>query len=143
MNKTAIAPGAMMICEGFVLPDCAGIQSLDYSHTWRTLVDVDSFGLCQKLRAAGLHLFFIAGELKVIELGHGKSAVRRGTKRILAQARKHNLNCTEIKEIMPARFLGFPYIVIHGDAFHIQRGAVLQSNAQRKSEQDGGDWARG
>ena len=133
----------MMICEGFVLPDSVGIESLDYSRTWRTLVDVDSFGLDQKLHAAGLRLFFIAGELKVIELGHGKSAVRRGTKRILAQARKHNLNCTEIKEIMPVRFLGFPYIAIHAAAFHIQRGAVLQGNAQRKSEQDGGDWARG
>lgn len=132
-----------MVSEGLILPECPRIESLDYSRAWRTLVGVDSFTLCQKLRAAGLHLFFIAGELKVIALGHGKSAVRRGTKRILAQVRKHNLNCTGIKEIMPARFLGFPYIVIHADAFHIQRGAVLQSNAQRKSEQDGGDWARG
>jgi hypothetical protein len=133
--------GAMMLAEGFVLP--SGIESLDYSSTWRTLVDVDSFGLSQKLHDAGLHLFFIAGESKVVELGHGKSAARRAANRILAQARKKNLNCVEIKQIVPARLLGLPYIVVHAGSFHIQRGTVLQSNSQRKSEQQGRDWAHG
>lgn len=149
-NKTGITPVAMMISEGLVLPDRAGIESLGYSSTWRTLVGIDYFDLSRKLDDAGLHLFFIAGQLKVVALGHGKSAVSRGTKRILAQARKNHLNCVEIKQIVPARLLGLPYTVIHAGSFHIQRGTVLQqrgtvlqSNVHRKSEQQGRDWARG
>jgi hypothetical protein len=93
-----IKNGAMMIREGFLLPHASQIESLSYSNTWRTVVGMDSFALDGKLGAAGLHLFFIAGELKVIELGRGASAVRRAMKRILARGRKSYLNCMEITQ---------------------------------------------
>jgi hypothetical protein len=139
---TDIQSGAMMIREGLFLPDSAHLESRSYSNTWRSIVGLDSFAFDRKLRAAGLHLFFIAGELKVIELGWGPSAMRRGTERILARGRNLNLNCMQIKQVSSARFLGIPYVAIHACSHHIQKDAVLESNAERKLEQRDKDWPR-
>jgi hypothetical protein len=141
MSHTEIQPGEMMVREGLLLPDSARIESVGYSEAWRSLVGTDSFALERGLSAAGSHLFFVAGELKVIELGRGKSVVRRGMKRILARGRKRNLNCMEITEITRAHLLGIPYVVIRGHSFHIQSGMRLGSNAERKSQQTDRDWA--
>ncbi|HEY6250196.1 MAG TPA: hypothetical protein VI685_09550, partial [Candidatus Angelobacter sp.] len=78
MMTAHIEDGTMMVREGLLLPDSARIESVSYSNTWRKLVGTDSFAFDRKLRAAAFHLFFIAGELKVIELGRGPNAVRRG-----------------------------------------------------------------
>jgi hypothetical protein len=135
MISTDIQSGTMMIREGFLLPDSAHLESRTYSTTWRSLTGVDSFALDRKLRGAGLHLFFIAGELKVVELGWGASAIRRGIKRILAGGRRLNLNCMQIKQVTPAHLLGIPYVAIHACSHHIQKDSVLESNAERKLEQ--------
>src|SRR5262245_488539 len=128
MLSTDIRSGTMMIREGLLLPDSAHLESRSYSNTWRTMVGVDSFALAQKLRAAGLHLFFIAGELKAIELGWGMAALRRGLDRILERGRKDNWNCMEITRVTRFHFLGFSYVVIHAYSFHIQKDAMLQSS---------------
>jgi hypothetical protein len=141
MTSSGIQNGTMMIREGFLLPDPAHIESLSYSKTWRTMVGIDNFAADRKLRAAGWHLFFIAGELKVIELGWGASAVRRGMKRILARGCKSSLNCMEVTQVRPTHWLGFPYVTIRAFSFHIQQDAWLESNAERKSKQKDGDWA--
>jgi hypothetical protein len=133
----------MMIREGFLLPGPAHIESLSYSKTWRTMVGIDNFTADHKLRAAGWHLFFVAGELKVIELGWGASAVRRGMKRILARGCKTSLNCMEITQVKPAHCLGVPYVAIRAFSFHIQQDAWLKSSSDRKSEQHDRDWANG
>ena len=138
-----IKNGAMMIREGFLLPRASQIESLSYSNNWRTVVGMDSFAFDRKLGAAGLHLFFIAGELKVIEWGRGASAVRRGMNRILARGGKSYLNCMEITQVAPVRILGLPCISIRAFSFHIQKDAVLRSCLMRKSEQKNNDWAMG
>lgn len=121
-----------MIREGLLLPDSVNLESRGYSTTWRTLVGVDSFALERELRAAGLHLFFIAGELKAIKLGWGAAALRRGVNRILERGHKDNWNCMEIARVTHSHFLGFPYVVIRAYSFHIQKDAMLQSTASAK-----------
>lgn len=143
MLSTDIRSGTMMIREGLLLPDSAHLESRGYSNTWRTLVGVDSFAFDRKLRAVGLHLFFIAGELKAIELGWGAAALRRGVNRVLERGRKDNWNCMEITRVTRSHFLGFPYVVIRAYAFHIQKDAMLQSKTERKAEQHDRDWASG
>jgi hypothetical protein len=139
--STRIQDGTMIIREEFLLPDIAHIQSLSYSSTWRTLPEMDSFALDRKLRSAGWHLFFIAGEVKVIEMGWGTGAIHRGVKRILARGSKNSLNCMEITQVRTTQFLGFPCTAICGHSFHIQKNSILHSDAQRKSAQQDGDWA--
>jgi hypothetical protein len=140
---TQIEDGTIMVREGLLLPDSARIESVSYSSTWRTLVGMDSFVFDRKLRDAAFHLFFIVGELKVIALGRGPSAARRGMKRILSRGSKSNLNCMEITQVRRAYFLGFPCVAIRAYSFHIQQSAMLESKAQRKSEQNDRDWASG
>lgn len=133
----------MMIREGFLLPKDWQIESLSYSNTWRTVVGMDSFAFARKLGAAGLHLFFIAGELKAIEWGRGTGAVRRAMNRILARGAKSYLNCMEITQVAPVHFMGLPCVSIRAFSFHIQKNAVLRSRVMRKLEQRNDDWAIG
>ncbi|HET7873191.1 MAG TPA: hypothetical protein VFL42_11810 [Terriglobales bacterium] len=136
-----IQNGAMMVREGFLLPDSAQIESLSYSKTWRTVTGLDSFAVDRKLRSVGWRLFFIAGELSVSEFGWGTSSVRRAVKRILRRGRKSNLNCIQITQVRHSRMPGFPFVNVRGYLFHIQKDALLASNAQRESEQQDRDWA--
>lgn len=132
---TQIQSGAMMMREGLLLPDAAHIESASYSPTWRTMTALDSFGVERKLRDAGLHLFFMAGELKVTALGRGANTIRRGITRVLARGRKQALNCMQIAQIKPASLLGIPYVVVRAYSFHIQKDAMLQGHAERKLDQ--------
>jgi hypothetical protein len=141
MLPIEILPGTIMMRDGVLLPDSAQIESRKYSNAWRTLTGIDSFDFDQKLSAAGLHLFFLAGKLEVLELGRGASAVRRGLRRILARVRKLDLNCMQVTEIKPKRILGLPCVAIRANSLHIQAGRMLQSRAQRRAEQNDRDWA--
>jgi hypothetical protein len=141
--STEIQNGAMMVREGFVMPNLAGIESRSYSPAWRTMVGINNFTAEKSLRDADLHLFFLAGELRVLQPGWGSGAIRRGIKRLLAMGRKSQINCMEITQISPARFLGLPFVAIRAYRFHIQKGSMLHSSAERKSEQSNNDWACG
>jgi hypothetical protein len=116
------------------VPDSANLKTSPYSRSWRTLVDVDSFALDHRLRAAGLHLFFIAGGLKAIGLGWGAAALRRGLNRVLERSRRDRWNCLEITRLTWSHFLGFPYVVIRACSLHIQKGAMLQGKAERDGD---------
>jgi hypothetical protein len=138
-----IQPGTMLIREGFILPDSAEIKTAGYSITWRVMSEMDNSSLDRRLSLIGLHLFNVAGELKVVQVGSGAEAVRRGLKKMLDLSCRQYLNCTEITQITPRRFLGVPYVVILAHSFHIQKGTALQSSAERRSEQTQRDWACG
>lgn len=125
------------------MPNLAGIESRSYSPAWRTMIGMTNFTAEKSLREADLHLFFLAGELRVLQPGWGARAIHRGIKRLLAMGRKSQVNCMEITQISPARFLGLPYVAITAYRFHIQKGSMLHSSAERKSEQRDNDWACG
>lgn len=143
MMSPDIQNGAMMVREGFLMPERAQIESHSYSKRWRTMMGKNHFTAERNLSDAGFHLFFLAGELKVVEPGWGASAIRRGIKRLLARGEKSDFNCMEISQISPARFLGVPYVAIRGYRFHIQESPMLHTSSDRKSEQRDSDWARG
>lgn len=143
MMSPDVQSGAMLIREGFLLPDRADIESQSYSRTWRTMLGMNSRIAGQKLREAGLHLFFIAGELKIMQLGSGRWAVGRAMRRVLAMGRKSDFNCMEIAQVSVAHFLGVPYVTISAYRFHLQNGPILNSPIRRKSEQKDRDWAQG
>ncbi|HET9180975.1 MAG TPA: hypothetical protein VFP59_02485 [Candidatus Angelobacter sp.] len=134
MTPLKILAGTMMMREGMLLPESAQVESCPYSKDWRALIGVDSFAFDQKLSGTGLRLFFLAGELKVLEFGWGPSAVRRAINRVFSRLRKLDVNCMQVAEIKPIKVLGLPCVAIHADLFHIQSGPYLQSKAQRRSD---------
>lgn len=143
MSSPDVQSGAMMIREGFFLPDHVDIESQSYSRTWRTMLGVNSWIAGRKLGEAGLHLFFIAGELKVMQLGSRRWALERAMRRVLALGRKSDFNCMEIAQVSIAHFLGIPYVTISAYRLHLQSGPMLDSQVRRRLEQEQSDWARG
>lgn len=142
--STSIHAGTMMIQEGLLLPQGLGLMTDGCSKHWRSVKDLDSFGLARKIRETGWHLFSMAGRLTAIVLGRGgTSSLQRGVERIAAKVRDLNFNCFGVAEIAPRRFLGIPYVLVQADSYHIQKSCVLDSVEERRRIQNGSDWACG
>jgi hypothetical protein len=131
-----------LIREEVRLPDSANFETFPYSHSWRTLVGADSFAADRQLRAAGWHMFLIAGELKTIGLGWGTAALRRGANRNSGTIPQRIAGtASKLPQLTRSHFLGFPYVVIRACSLHMQKGAMLQGKSERKLEKRDGDWA--
>jgi hypothetical protein len=126
-----IQSGTMMVYQ---LPDVKllAVETEPYFGNWRSLGMVDSLALDHKVRAKGLSLFFMAGEITaVVPAWGGPNTLRRGVKRLLAQTRLQHLNCLEVTDIRRKYFLGIPYLSISANLRHIQAGARIQPTGQR------------
>jgi len=109
-----------------------GMESQLYSGSWSALGIFDSSGLDRRVRTAGWNLFFLADELRtVVPAWGGQNSVRTGLKRLLARTGLRHFNCMQVSQVVTKRFLGIPYVSIVGHALHIQKGHMLQSNAER------------
>jgi hypothetical protein len=127
-----IQAGTIMV-QPFESLRTLGIESEPYSETWQSLGVRESSGLDRRLRESGWKLFFMANELKTaVPAWGGQKTLRRGVKRLLAQARLQHFNCLELTSVMRKRFLGIPYVSIAGHSRHIQQGSQIQSMAQRE-----------
>lgn len=124
--------GAMMIREGLQLPKLLDVETDAYSRRWRSVETLDSFGLSHMLDVVGLHLFFVAGQVKTIAFGFGEKSLRKAVQRIAAKVKALELNCLELTEITKRHFLGVPYIAISAHTYHIQQGWQLQNLEERR-----------
>ena len=76
------------------------VESEPYFQQWSSLGPLESSGLDQKVHAIGWNLFFMAGEIRaVVPAWGGHNTLRRGVKRLLAQAQLQNLNCLEVTHL--------------------------------------------
>jgi hypothetical protein len=100
-----IQAGTILVKQSTLLQSL-GVESEIYSENWRSLGILESSGLDQKVRAAGWHLFFMAGELRaVVPAWGGQNTLRRGVKRLLAQTQVQHFNCLEVSHILKKHFL--------------------------------------
>ena len=114
------------------------VESEPYFGNWRSLGMVDGQALDHKVRAKGLSLFFMAGEITaVVPAWDGTNTLRRGVKRLLAQTRLQHLNCLDVTDIRRKYFLGIPYLSISANPRHIQEGSRIQPIAQRVQDGSG------
>src|SRR5512146_1428783 len=104
---TTIRAGTMMIQEGLLVPNELRLVTHWYSKHWRCVTRLDSASLEHKIRAAGWHLFMLAGPgPTAIVLGRGGlTRMRHGVKRIAAKVRNLNFNCFCVTAILSKRFL--------------------------------------
>lgn len=111
---------------------CLGIESEPYCGSWQSLAAGESSGLDRKMRDSGWKLFYMADELKTaVPAWGGQKTLRRGVKRLLAQARLQHFNCLELTQVLRKRFLGIPYVSIAAHSRHIQQGSQIRSTEQR------------
>ena len=126
-----IQSGTMMVYQSPDVQSLA-VETEPYFGNWRSLGMVDSLALDHTVRAKGLSLFFMAGEITaVVPAWGGPYTLRRGVKRLLAQTRLQHLNCLEVTDIRRKYFLGIPYLSISANPRHIQEGSQIQSITQR------------
>jgi len=129
-----IQAGTMIVHQSAAVRSL-NIESEPYFHQWSSLGPLESSKLDQKVRVMGWNLFFMAGEIRaVVPAWGGHNTLRRGVKRLLAQARLQHFNCLEVTQVLRKYFLGVPYVSIAAHARHLQEGSQIQSIEQRAQD---------
>jgi hypothetical protein len=111
--------------EGTPLPDSLNFESKPYSNGWRSVKNLNGYGLDRKIRAVGWTLFDLA-QIKASVFGFDREkAARRALNRVLANVKSDNFNSLEISQVAAKRFLGLPYVTVSAHARHIQESMFL------------------
>ncbi len=121
-----------MVRADLCLPKLLEAKTDAYLPSWRCFASLNCFTLSTQLDAIGLHLFFVAGQIKTIAFGCGQRSLRKAIQRIAAKLQILNLNCFELAEIRRRRFLGVPYTVVFAHVYHIQQSQQLPNLEERR-----------
>jgi hypothetical protein len=125
MEQT-IKTGTILIQDGASLPEALRFESEACAPGWRSVKDMDGYGLDRKIHEAGWTFFCMAGEIKTIVFGfEGHKRVRRAVKRILASLKMERFNSLEVTRVASKHFLGVPYVSISARSRHIQESMFL------------------
>jgi hypothetical protein len=130
--------GTLILRDGILLPKSAAIQSVAYCDGWRKIKGMSTALLDRTLRSAGWNRFYIAGELRTLELGNGREdCIRRGISRLAARARASNFNCLEVTGMTQKWSFGIPFVYFCATACHIQQGSELRVATPTKATLSG------
>jgi hypothetical protein len=140
-----IDTGTILFKDGTFLPDALQFDSEPCATGWRSVKDLDGYGLDRKIREAGWTFFCIAGEIKAIVLGFGgQKSVLRAVKRLSARLKSEKFNSLEITRVVSKRFLGVPYVSVSARSRHIQESMfLLRDKDFRKLGPSKIDWRPG
>ncbi len=128
-----IKTGTILIKEGSILPGSLRFESEPYSNGWRSVKDLDGYGLDRKIREAGWTFFYMAGEVNAMVVGFDvEKTTRRAIKRMAAKLKsdKFNFNSLEITQVAAKRFLGLRYVTVSAHQRHIQESMFLFHSEQ-------------
>jgi hypothetical protein len=117
--------GAIFIEEGTPLPGSLKFESEPYSNGWRSVKNLNGYGMDRKIREAGW-TFFDLTQIKASAFGFDREkAARRALKRLLANMKSDNFNSLEISHVAAKRFLGFSYVTVSAHVRHLQESMFL------------------
>ena len=93
--------GRIFIRDGTLLPKTLQIESEPYTPGWRSVKNLDGYGLGRKIHDAGWTFFCLAYETKATVFGiDGEKMVRRAIERILANRKSsEKFNSLEIARV--------------------------------------------
>jgi hypothetical protein len=132
----AIKAGTVFVREGVLLPESARFEGAPYSDAWKTVTDLDGYGLDRKIREAGWTFFYMAGEITASVFGFDREkTLGRAVSQVLAKIKSEKCNCLEITQVVPRHFLGLPYVTLFAHRRHIQEGNFL-FHPERHAKQD-------
>lgn len=121
-----IKTGTILIKDGTSLPEALRFESEPCAPGWRSVINLDGYGLDRKIRDAGWTFFCLAGEIKTVGFGfEGQRRVRKAVRRILARLKMERFNSLEITRVASKRFLGVPYVSVSACSRHIQESMFL------------------
>lgn len=117
--------GTIFIEEGTPLPDSLKFESEPYSNGWRSVKNLNGYGLDRKIREVGWTFFDLA-QIKASVFGFDREkAARRALNRVLANAKEEKFNSLEVTQVAAKRFLGLPYVTVSAHVRHIQESMFL------------------
>jgi hypothetical protein len=121
--------GRIFIREGTLLPETLQIESEPYMPGWRSVSNLDGYGMGRKIHDAGWTFFCLAGETKATVFGIDvEKMVRRAIERILANREGEKFNSLEIVRVASLaskRFLEIRHITVSARPRHIQESLVI------------------
>ena len=121
--------GRIFIREGTALPRTLQLESEPYMPGWRSVSNLDGYGLARKIHDAGWTFFCLAYEVKTTVFGiDGEKMVRRAIERILANREAEKFNSLEIVRVASLaskRFLGIRHVTVSARPRHIQESPVI------------------
>jgi len=121
-----IKTGTILIAEGALIPPSLLFESEPYTHGWRLVKSLDSYGMNQKIGQAGWNFFYLAGLRTASIFGADEEkTTRKAIKQVIANMRSKHFNCLEITQVAAKRFLGLPYVSVSAHSRHIQASQVL------------------
>ena len=134
----ATAAGRIFIREGTLLPKTPQIESEPYMPGWRSVKNLDGYGLGRKIHAAGWTIFCLAYDTKATVFGiDGEKMARRAIERILASRTPEKFNSLEIVRVASftsKRFLGIRHVTVAAQSRHIQESPVIFQIKNQDSE---------
>jgi hypothetical protein len=120
-----IRTGTVFIEEGTPLPDSLKFESDPYSDGWRSVKNLNGYGLEREIREVGWTLFHLA-QIKASAFGFDREkAARKALNRVLAKVTSDSFNSLEISQVAVKRFLGLPYVTVSAHARHLQESMFL------------------
>jgi hypothetical protein len=126
-----IRAGTILISETAVLPESVSIVSKPYSSPWRTVLDIESSNLDRRIREAGWHFFFLAGEVKASVLGSNvPKGIQTAIARLSAAMKWQNFNSLQIACVEQKKFCGIPYVSVSAHWRHIQENIFLPQSGR-------------
>jgi hypothetical protein len=132
-----VEPGAVLIQTGTRLPQSFQLKTAKYSEGWNLVENLNGSTLDGKLRGNNWNFIHVSGKLEASARGSWNMlTVRKATLKLLAKAKRTQLNCLEITEISKKRFLGMCYIEITGHSRHAQESFQLETLSQRRVHLD-------
>ena len=124
--QEAIKAGTVLIREGTRFPDSLTLESEPYSPGWRSVTELDGYGMDPKIHGAGWQFFYLAGESKATVFGsESPETVRRAIKQILAGLKSEKFNSLEITRLAFEGFLGVSYATVSFHMRNLQEGMFL------------------
>jgi hypothetical protein len=124
--QQVMSVGTVLFRDGTVFPDAFNCESDSSSPGWRSVNNLDGDGLDRKIREAGWHFFYFAGENKVTVSGREcEETMRKALKRIQGGLKLEKNNSFEITRVALKSFLGMPFTSVSFHMRNIQESMFL------------------
>jgi hypothetical protein len=109
-----------------MFPEAFKCESDSFSQGWRSVKGLDGYGLDRKIREAGWHFFYFAGENKVTVSGREcEQTMRKAIEHILAGLKSEKTNSFEITRVTLSSFLGIPFTNVFFHMRNVQKSMFL------------------
>ena len=138
----AIEAGRIFVREGTALPKTLQIESELYIPGWRSVKNLDGYGLDRQIHDAGWTFFCVAYETKATVFGiDSEKMVRRAIERILVnrEAEAEKFNSLEIARVgwwASRYFLGIRHVTVSAQSRHIQESPVIFQVKDKDKDKD-------